>query len=72
MHVAIGYRVVRVVKEVGSGLNDHRRQLEKLLKQDDYNVLIVEHRARKRQVRHQLPGCPTLQTWYHPRNSQLS
>lgn len=39
MHVAIGYRVIRVVKEVGSGLNDHRRQLEKLLKQDDYNIL---------------------------------
>lgn len=44
--LAKGYRVVRVVKEVGSGLNDHRRQLEKLLKQDDYNVLVVEHRDR--------------------------
>lgn len=44
--LAKGYRVVRVVKEVGSGLNDHRRQLEKLLQQDDYNILIVEHRDR--------------------------
>jgi hypothetical protein len=35
---------------LGSGLNDHRRQLEKLLKQEDYNVLVVEHRDRKRQV----------------------
>lgn len=43
---AKGYQVVRVVKEVGSGLNDQRRQLAKLLSQDDYQILIVEHKDR--------------------------
>ncbi len=34
------------MKEVGSGLNDNRRKLEKLLKQDDYQFLVVEHKDR--------------------------
>ena len=41
---ARGYQIVNIVKEVGSGLNDNRRQLEKLLKRDDYNILLVEHK----------------------------
>ncbi len=44
--VAKGYTVQHVVKEVGSGLNDNRRKLEKLLKQDDYQFLVVEHKDR--------------------------
>lgn len=44
--MAKGYTVKHVVKEVGSGLNDNRRKLEKLLKQDDYQFLIVEHKDR--------------------------
>ncbi|MFB2880022.1 IS607 family transposase, partial [Floridanema aerugineum] len=32
-----GYQIVRVVKEKGSGLNDKRRKLEDLLKEEDYN-----------------------------------
>ncbi|MFX9397356.1 recombinase family protein, partial [Acinetobacter baumannii] len=40
---ARGYRVVRVVKEVASGLNDRRPRLEKLLLEKDYGVLLVEH-----------------------------
>lgn len=43
---AKGYQVVRVVKEVGSGLNDRRRQLEKLLSMDDYQILVVENKDR--------------------------
>lgn len=43
---AKGYQIVRVVKEIGSGLNDKRRKLEDLLKEDDYNILLVEHRDR--------------------------
>lgn len=43
---AKGYQVAHVVKEVGSGLNDNRQKLEKLLQQDDYQVLIVEHKDR--------------------------
>ncbi len=41
-----GYQIVRVVKEVGSGLNDSRKKLDALLRQDDYNTLLVEHRDR--------------------------
>lgn len=44
--MAKGYTVQHVVKEVGSGLNDNRRKLEKLLKQDDYQFLVVEHKDR--------------------------
>lgn len=44
--MAKGYTVSHVVKEIGSGLNDNRKKLEKLLKQDDYQFLIVEHKDR--------------------------
>jgi predicted site-specific integrase-resolvase len=43
---AKGYQIVRVVKEVGSGLNDNRKQLDQLLQRDDYNILLVEHKNR--------------------------
>ncbi len=43
---AKGYQVQHIVKEVGSGLNDNRKKLERLLKQDDYQFLIVEHKDR--------------------------
>ena len=44
--IAKGYRVYKVVKEVGSGLNDNRKQLAKILVDDNYNILIVEHKDR--------------------------
>lgn len=44
--MAKGYTIKHVVKEVGSGLNDNRKKLEKLLKQDDYQFLVVEHKDR--------------------------
>jgi putative resolvase len=44
--IARGYKVQHVVKETGSGLNDNRKKLEALLKKDDYEILIVEHRDR--------------------------
>lgn len=43
---AKGYRIIRVVKEVGSGLNDNRKKLESLLLLSDYDILIVEHKDR--------------------------
>lgn len=43
---AKGYRVVKEVKEIGSGLNDQRPKLENLLKDDSYERLIVEHKDR--------------------------
>lgn len=41
-----GYRVVRSVAEVGSGVNDTRRKLTALLKDDSWGTLIVEHKDR--------------------------
>lgn len=44
--IARGYRIYKVVKEVGSGLNDNRKQLANILVDDNYNILIVEHKDR--------------------------
>jgi putative resolvase len=41
-----GLRVVAVVKEIGSGLNGHRRRLMRLLKSPAISTLVVEHRDR--------------------------
>lgn len=43
---AKGYQVVKVVKEVGSGLNDNRQKLEQLLIDGGYEILVVEHKDR--------------------------
>lgn len=43
---AKGYTIVDEVKEIGSGLNDHRRQFIILLKRTDYNILLAEHKDR--------------------------
>lgn len=42
-----GWQVTDVVKETGSGVNDHRKKLEKLLrKPDSWDILVVEHKDR--------------------------
>ena len=43
---AKGYKIYKVVKEVGSGLNDNRKQLAALLSEDNCNILLVEHLDR--------------------------
>lgn len=43
---ANGYRVHEVIKEIGSGLNDNRPKLNKLLQSSKPTVLIVEHKDR--------------------------
>lgn len=43
---AKGYTIVKVVKKIGSGLNENRKKLEQLLESDDYNILLVEHKDR--------------------------
>lgn len=44
--IAKGWKIVHSVKEVGSGLNDKRIQLEKLLNKRDYDIILVEHKDR--------------------------
>ena len=41
-----GYTVDKVVKEVGSGLNDTRPMLEKLLTDKSISIIVVEHKDR--------------------------
>jgi len=43
---AKGYMISKVVKEVGSGINDHRRRLSEVLVNPDFDVLVVEHEDR--------------------------
>lgn len=45
---AKGYRVVKEIKEIGSGLNDKRAKLNNLLENDldTFSILLVEHKDR--------------------------
>ncbi len=43
---AKGYPVTRVVKEIGSGVNDTRPKLLKLLTDPSVNLIVVEHKDR--------------------------
>lgn len=43
---AKGYKVEKVVKEIGSGLNDNRQKLEKLLTDETIGIIVVEHKDR--------------------------
>lgn len=47
---AKGYQIRSVVKEVGSGVNDNRKKLIKLLNSDDYHLIVVEHKDRLTRV----------------------
>lgn len=43
---ARGYKVAKVVMEIGSGLNDKRPKLEQLLIDNNIDIIIVEHKDR--------------------------
>ena len=43
---AKGWQIVSVSQEVGSGVNDKRKKLEKLSQAEDWNILVVEHKDR--------------------------
>ena len=44
--IARGYQIKHIIKEIGSGVNDSRPKLMKLLNQSDYKILLVEHKDR--------------------------
>lgn len=44
--IAKGYKIRQIVKEFGSGLNDERKQLTKILQENKYDKIIVEHKDR--------------------------
>ena len=43
---AKGYKVLRTVEEIGSGLNDNRKKLESLLLDEAIKKIVVEHSDR--------------------------
>lgn len=43
---AKGLHVHQVIEEIGSGFNDKRPKLQKLLKKNDFDTIIVEHKDR--------------------------
>lgn len=40
------YTIIKSIKEIGSGMNDSRPKLISLLKDDNWNTIIVEHKDR--------------------------
>lgn len=44
--IARGYKIIDIVKEIGSGVNDKRRKLMEIFNRDDYDILLVEHKDR--------------------------
>ena len=57
--VARGYQIHKIVKEIGSGVNDNRKQLNKLLIDKNYRILIVEHKDRLT-----IFGFNYINTWF--------
>lgn len=43
---AKGYQIEKIITEIGSGLNDNRPKLEKLLTDKTIDIIIVEHKDR--------------------------
>ena len=48
--IAKGYQIVSTYAEVGSSVNDKRPKLEKLLTENNYSKIIVEHKDRLTRV----------------------
>jgi putative resolvase len=44
--IAKGYQIHKVIKEIGSGLNDKRPKLLDILNKDQFDILVVEHSDR--------------------------
>jgi len=44
--IARGYKVQHIIKEIGSGINDNRSKLNKVLVQYDYDTIVIEHKDR--------------------------
>jgi len=44
--IARGYQIYKTVKETGSGVNDNRQKLNQILRDKNYNKIVVEHKDR--------------------------
>lgn len=63
---AKGYQIVGEYKEIASGLNDNRPKLNTILKRNDYNILLVEHKDRLTRF-----GWNTIKLLLNEKNIQL-
>ena len=43
---AKGYKVSKIITEIGSGLNDERKKIESILMDKSINLIVVEHKDR--------------------------
>lgn len=43
---AKGYQITKIIKEIGSGLNDSRPKFNALLEDSDIDIILVEHKDR--------------------------
>lgn len=43
---AKGDQIKKIIKEIGSGVNDNRKKLIELLNEDDYKIIVVKHKDR--------------------------
>lgn len=48
--IAKGLTIETITKEIASGVNDERPKLTKLLKEDNWDTLVIEHRDRLTRV----------------------
>ena len=60
---AKGYQVHKVIKEVGSGVNDNRRKLLQLLADPSITVIVVEHKDRYRDFGLRISDCEFRLYW---------
>ena len=63
---AKGMNVVEVVKEIGSGVNDSRRKLVRLMEKQNWSVLLVEHKDRLSRL-----GFNYLKLWLESQNRKI-
>lgn len=48
--IAKGYKIHKIIKEIGSGINDNRQKLIDLLTKDDFTKIVIEHKDRLTRV----------------------
>ena len=63
---AKGYKIYKVVQQFGSGINDKRPKLQKLLEQQDFTKIVVQHKDRLTRL-----GFNYLQTLLNKNNIQI-
>lgn len=64
--MAKGWKISKIVKEIGSGVNDNRKKLLDLLKDESISIIVVEHKDRLTRF-----GFNYIQTLLEQNNRQI-